>query len=88
MSEKKLYLCRMQVKRNINRFPSTFRFQLTTLERDGVIANCENLKDLKFNPSLPYCFTEQEFRKTLVCIHADSRFHRFGTDSKDNAIKS
>lgn len=48
-----------QVKRNINRFPSTFRFQLTTLERDGVIANCENLKDLKFNPSLPYCFTEQ-----------------------------
>lgn len=32
-----------QVKRNINRFPDSFRFQLTTMERDEVIANCENL---------------------------------------------
>lgn len=48
-----------QVKRNIERFPESFRFQLTVMERDEVIANCDNLKDLKFNPSLSYCFTEQ-----------------------------
>ena len=48
-----------QVKRNIERFPESFRFQLTIKERDELIANCDNLKDLKFNPSLSYCFTEQ-----------------------------
>ena len=48
-----------QVKRNIERFPLSFRFQLSEIERDEVIANCDNLKTLKFNPSLPYVFTEQ-----------------------------
>ena len=31
-----------QAKRNIARFPESFRFQLTKEERDEVIANCEN----------------------------------------------
>lgn len=48
-----------QVKRNIVRFPEHFRFQLTDIERDEVIANCDHLTDLKFSPSLPYAFTEQ-----------------------------
>ena len=48
-----------QVKRNIVRFPVHFRFQLTDIERDEVIANCDHLADLKFSPSLPYAFTEQ-----------------------------
>ena len=48
-----------QVKRNIERFPLSFRFQLSEIERDEVIANCDNLKTLKFNPSLPYVFTAQ-----------------------------
>lgn len=58
-----------QVKRNIDRFPDNFRFQLTKAERDGVIANCENLKDLKFNPSLPYCFTEQGVAMLSAVLH-------------------
>ena len=37
-----------QAKRNIARFPESFRFQLTKEERDEVIANCENLRSLKF----------------------------------------
>lgn len=36
-----------QVKRNIVRFPVHFRFQLTDIERDEVIANCDHLADLK-----------------------------------------
>ena len=48
-----------QAKRNIARFPESFRFQLTKEERDEVIANCENLRSLKFYPSMPYAYTEK-----------------------------
>ena len=58
-----------QVKRNMERFPEHFRFQLTQMERDEVIANCDNLKDLKFNPSLPYCFTEQGVAMLSAVLH-------------------
>ncbi len=34
-------------------------FQLTKEERDEVITICDNLKKLKFSPSLPYAFSEQ-----------------------------
>ena len=58
-----------QVKRNMERFPEHFRFQLTQMERDEVIANCDNLKDLKFNPSRPYCFTEQGVAMLSAVLH-------------------
>ncbi len=32
-----------QVKRNVNRFPSDFMFQLTKEEKDEVVANCDHL---------------------------------------------
>ncbi|MEA1986673.1 MAG: ORF6N domain-containing protein, partial [Candidatus Marinimicrobia bacterium] len=47
------------VKRNIERFPEIFRFQLFEKEKQEVITNCDNLKKLKFSPTLPYVFTEQ-----------------------------
>ena len=47
-----------QVKRNINRFPSNFMFQLTEIEKAYVVANCDHLKKLKFSSTLPYVFTE------------------------------
>ena len=47
-----------QVKRNINRFPGDFMFQLTKDEKDEVVANCDHLQKLKFSPNLPYAFTE------------------------------
>ncbi|OIP13034.1 MAG: hypothetical protein AUK53_06875 [Betaproteobacteria bacterium CG2_30_59_46] len=47
-----------QVKRNIERFPSDFMFQLTADEKTEVVANCDHLAKLKFSPSLPYAFTE------------------------------
>lgn len=47
------------IKRNKERFPEDFMFQLTKEEKDEVITNCDNLKKLKFSPSLPYAFTEQ-----------------------------
>ena len=47
-----------QVKRNINRFPNNFMFQLTENEKEYVVANCDHLKKLKFSKSLPYALTE------------------------------
>ncbi|MBO7571260.1 MAG: ORF6N domain-containing protein [Bacteroidales bacterium] len=48
-----------QVKRNIERFPERFRFQLTDAERNKVVTNCDHLEKLKFSKSNPYAFTEQ-----------------------------
>ena len=59
-----------QVKRNIARFPINFRFQLTEAERDEVVANCDNLRSLKFNPSLPYAFTEPGIAQLSSVLHS------------------
>lgn len=47
-----------QVKRNADRFPADFMFQLTPGEKAGVIANCDHLQKLKFSKALPLAFTE------------------------------
>ena len=47
-----------QVKRNRDRFPQDFMFQLTAAEKAEVVANCAHLSLLKFSPVLPYAFTE------------------------------
>ena len=47
-----------QVKRNSNRFPEDFMFQLTQEEKAEVVANCNHLSRLKFSPALPHAFTE------------------------------
>lgn len=47
-----------QVKRNRDRFPEDFMFQLTAEEKAEVVAFCDHLQRLKFSPQLPYAFTE------------------------------
>ena len=47
-----------QVKRNRERFPEDFMFQLTEKEKAEVVANCDHLQKLKFSSNLPYAFTE------------------------------
>jgi phage regulator Rha-like protein len=47
-----------QVKRNKNRFPLDFMFQLKSAEKKEVVTNCNHLKNLKYSPNLPYVFTE------------------------------
>lgn len=48
-----------QVKRNSERFPDSFKFQLTEQEKNEVVAKCDHLVNLKFSTILPYAFTEQ-----------------------------
>ena len=47
-----------QVKRNRNRLPTDFMFQLTSKEKAEVVANCDHLTKLKFSPAKPLAFTE------------------------------
>ena len=47
-----------QVKRNAERFPSDFAFQLTQAEKSEVVANCDHLARLRFSPANPWAFTE------------------------------
>ena len=46
------------VKRNIQRFPEDFMFQLTEQEKEEVVTNCDHLRRLRFSPRMPYAFTE------------------------------
>ena len=46
------------VKRNAERFPPDYMFQLTREEKMEVVTNCDHLAKLKFSPSLPFAFTE------------------------------
>lgn len=48
-----------QVKRNINRFPKIFRFQLIDIEKNELVANCDRFEKLKHSSVNPYAFTEQ-----------------------------
>lgn len=65
-----------QAKRNIARFPESFRFQLTKEERDEVVANCDNLRSLKFYPSLPYAYTEQGIGQLSSVVHSKIAIER------------
>jgi len=49
-----------QVRRNIERFPDDFMFQLSKIEWNEVIAKCDNLPDgIKFSPATPFAFTQE-----------------------------
>lgn len=46
------------IKRNLQRFPSSFMFKLNDDEVKELIANCDRFKNLKHSTSNPYAFTE------------------------------
>lgn len=46
------------IKRNAERFPGDFMFQLSAAEKAEVVTNCDHLQKLKFSKALPYAFTE------------------------------
>lgn len=48
------------VKRNISRFPESFRFQISDYEKNELVTNCDRFRTLKHSSSNPYAFTEQD----------------------------
>jgi len=51
---------KQQVRRNLDRFPDDFMFELTRNEWEEVITNCDNLSIYsRYKPFPPFAFTEQ-----------------------------
>ena len=50
---------KQQVKRNIDRFPDDFMFELTKEEKAQLVTNCDRLSNLKHSSVFPMAFTEQ-----------------------------
>ena len=48
-----------QVKRNIERFPAEFRFQLNDIEKNELVAICDRFEKIKYSSVNPYVFNEQ-----------------------------
>ena len=63
---------KQSVKRNMNRFPTDFMFQLTKIEWQEVITICDNLpKSIKYSPVAPYAFTEQGVAMLSGILNSD-----------------
>lgn len=58
------------VKRNIERFPEEFRFQLTNTEKEELVTNCDRFESLKHSSSNPYAFTEQGIAMLSAVLHS------------------
>ncbi len=46
------------VKRNLERFPDNFMFQLNREEKEELVTNCDRFNPLKHSTVLPFAFTE------------------------------
>ncbi|MGX9366510.1 ORF6N domain-containing protein [Desulfoplanes sp. PS50] len=60
------------VKRNIERFPQEFRFQLTETETKELVTNCDRFKSLKHSTSNPYVFTEQGISMLSAVLRSET----------------
>ena len=60
-----------QVKRNINRFPCDFMFELTVEEKDQLVAKCDRLQILKHSSVCPFVFTEQGVAMLSSILNSD-----------------
>jgi len=60
------------VKRNIDRFPESFRFQLIEAEKLELVTNCDRFKKLKHSSVNPYAFTEQGVAMLSAVLHSDT----------------
>ena len=89
-----------QVRRNIERFPAGFMFELTPEEKDELVANCDRLATLKHSSSLPYAFTEhgvvmlaavlnskRAVEVSLFVVKAFVRMRRIMADQRQLALK-
>src|SRR5690554_256040 len=59
------------VKRNIERFPQQFRFQLTDNEKIELVTNCDRFESLKHSSVNPYAFTEQGVAMLSAVLRSD-----------------
>ncbi len=58
------------VKRNIERFPEMFRFQLSASEKLELVTNCDRFQSLKHSTTEPFVFTEQGVAMLSAILHS------------------
>ena len=61
---------KQQVRRNIERFPEDFMFELTKIEKDELVAFCDRLATLKHSSINPLAFTEQGVSMLSSVLHS------------------
>ena len=66
------------VKRNIERFPERFRFQLTKEEMAELVTNCDRFNSLKHSTVRSYAFTEQGVAMLSTVLRSEV-FQRLST---------
>ena len=66
---------RCPIKRNIERFPSNFRFQLSEEETIKLGTNCDRFETLKHSNSLPFVFTEQGVAMLSAVLRRQTAVH-------------
>ena len=66
-----------QVKRNRDRFPEDFMFQLNKKEKEEVVTNCDHLKSIQFSPNLPFVFTKEGVEIALKVMKKDIKIDSF-----------
>lgn len=64
-----------QVKRNIERFPESFRFQLNDSEKLELVANCDRFNALKHSSVNPFVFTEQGVAMLSAVLKSETAIH-------------
>ncbi len=60
------------VKRNIERFPERYRFQLSDNELDELVTKCDRLVTLKHSSSNPFVFTEHGVSMLASVLKSDT----------------
>jgi len=58
------------VKRNLERFPENFRFQLNDKEKQQLVTDCDRFEKLKHSSNNPYAFTEQGVAMLSAVLHS------------------
>ena len=71
MYQVKTKVLNQAVKRNGERFPEAFRFQLTDAEKNELVTNCDRFQSLKHASVNPYAFTEQGVAMLSAVLHSD-----------------
>jgi hypothetical protein len=60
------------VKRNAERFPETFYFQLSENEKNELVTNCDRFENLKHSSYNPHAFTEQGVSMLSAVLRSDT----------------
>ena len=66
------------VKRNTERFPTDFMFQLSEVEKQEVVTKCDHLASLKYAKARPYAFTEHGALMVANVLRSRAFFRKNG----------